>query len=115
MKMFKEKIAENILKIMNDRKMTQAAIAELMGTSPSQLSRELKGEIGISLVQIENLATALSMREIDIITYPDVYELKKKEGEGPVKAILQIELKEEKRDEVLNLVFGKKGVELLNK
>lgn len=115
MKMFEEKIAKNILKIMNDRKMTQVAMAELMGTSPSQFSRELRGEVGISLTQIENLATALSMREIDIITYPEIYDPRKKKDDEPVKAILQIELKNEKRDEVLDLVFGKKGLELLNK
>ena len=115
MKMFEEKIAKNILKIMNDRKMTQVAMAELMGTSPSQFSRELKGEVGISLTQIENLATALSMREIDIITYPDVYEMKTKREDDPIKAILQIELKEDKKDKVLDLILSKKNVELLMK
>lgn len=112
MEMLEKKVAENILKIMNDRKMTQAAIAEMMGTSPSQLSRELKGEVGVSLSQIENLATALGMQDIDIFTYPDKY-VKDERRDEKIDAVLQIKLKNSVKKKVLEFVFGEENIELL--
>lgn len=113
--MFSEKIVENIRKIMHDRSLTQASMAEFMGTSESQFSKILNGKVQLSLWQLENLATALSMREIDIITYPQVYIEKAGLEEEPVEAVLQIKLKKDKKDQVLKLVFGDNNIEILNK
>lgn len=113
--MLTEKILQNIRKIMNDRKLTQSAIAEMMETSESQFSKILKGQVQLSIKQLENLASGLSMSEIDIISYPArMVEAGASDGE-PVEAVLQIKLKKDKKDQVLRLVFGDNNIEILNK
>ena len=104
--MFSEDILTNIRKIMQDRNLTQAAAAEFMGTSESQFSKILNGNVRLSLLQLENFARNLSMREIDVITYPKVYVEKGRPDDEPVEAILQIRLKKDVREKVLKTVFG---------
>lgn len=113
--MLTETILKNIRNIMNDRGLTQAAMAENMGTSESQFSKILKGNVQISIKQLENLSRNLSMREIDIITYPERYVKIESANEDPVEAVLQIKLKKDKKDQVLKLVFGENNIEILNK
>ena len=50
---FEKRVVENILKIMKDRNLTQATTASYMGTSPSQLSKILKGGVGLDFDKIE--------------------------------------------------------------
>lgn len=113
--MFSEKIISNIRKIMRDRSLSQATMAEYAGTSESQFSKILNGKVQLSLWQLENLASKLSIREIDLITYPQVYVEKSVGEEEPVEAILQIKLKKDKKDQVLKTVFGDSNIEILNK
>lgn len=105
-KNFYESLLQNIVKIMRDRNLTQAAMAEFMGVSNSQFTKVRKGEVKMSFAQFSKLATNLSMSEIDIITYPDRYVKVQDDGCDPVKALLQIELKREVKDQVLKIVFG---------
>lgn len=112
---FTERIISNLRKIMNDSGLTQAALAEYADTTPSQFSKIMNGQVQLSLTQLSNIARGLSMNEIDLITYPDVY-IKKTEGASePVEAILQIKLNKTKKDQVLKLVFGENDIEILNK
>ena len=55
------------------------------------------------------------MREIDLITYPDIYVKSDEREEEPVEAVLQIKLSKDKKDQVLKLVFGENNIEILNK
>lgn len=112
---FTEHIINNLRKIMNEKGLTQAAIAEYADTTPSQFSKIMSGQVQLSLVQLSNIARGLSIREIDVLTYPDVY-IKKAEGASePVEAVLQIKLNKTKKDQVLKLVFGENDIEILNK
>jgi transcriptional regulator with XRE-family HTH domain len=113
--MFSEKIVDNIRKIMRERNLTQVTMAEYMGTSESQFSKILNGKVQLSLWQLENLASKLSLREIDLITYPEIFVKKEDFREEPVEAVLQIKLKKDKKDQVLKLVFGDNNIEILNK
>ncbi|MFK8301865.1 helix-turn-helix domain-containing protein [Capnocytophaga stomatis] len=111
-------VVDKIRKIMKHNEISQAKMAGLLGTSPSQFSKILTGDVQISVWQISNLATELNIREIDVFTYPDVYknEISKKEtDETDVKAILQIELKKEKKEQVMKLIFGDNNLEILSK
>ena len=99
-------LVNNLHKILRDKNLTQAILAEYMGTSPSQVNRILKGGLNVTLAQISNLAQNLSLREIDIFTYPE---------NEPVEAILQVRLKKDKKDQVLKLVFGENNLDILNK
>lgn len=108
-------ILNNLRKIIRDRDLTQAVIADYAGTSASQFSKILNGTVSLSLAQLSDIATHLSMREIDIITYPDVFIKEDEKEDGPVEAVLQIKLKKDKKDQVLKLVFGDNNIEILNK
>lgn len=114
--MLLEKIVGNIRKIMNDRNLTQYTIAQYIGTSESQCSKIMKGDVKLTIPQLENLARNLSISVIDIITYPDVYvkNLNKNTERDPVEAILQIKLNRDKKDQVLKLVFGENNIEIFN-
>lgn len=107
-------VIERIRKIINDKGLTQAAMAEYAGTTPSQFSKILNGEVQISLWQLSNIATSLNLDIIDIFTYPEKYISPEKPQEEII-ASLTIQLKKEKKDQVLKLVFGDNNLEILNK
>lgn len=113
-------ILENIRKIMNDRGLTQASIAEYANTTPSQMSRIFKGDVQLSLKQLSDIATSFQMTVVDVITYPNKYvdsnglSDEEKAMRKP-KVLLQLELEEEKKEQVLKIVFGENNLEILNK
>lgn len=107
-------VIEHIRKIINDKGLTQAAVAEYAGTTPSQFSKIMNGEVQISLWQVSNIATSLNMELIDVFTYPDKYVLANS-ADDEIKASLTIQLKKEKKDQVLRLIFGENDLEILNK
>lgn len=107
-------VIDKIRKIIADRGLTQIAAAELAGTSPSQFSKILSGEVQLSLWQLSNFATNINMDVIDIFTYPQKYTLNGK-GSEDIEAILQIRLKKDRKEQVLKLVFGDNNLEILNK
>lgn len=112
---FSEKLLANIRKIQRDRNLTQSALADAIGVTPSQMSKMLRGNVSFSLEQVSCLAHYLSMDEIDLFTYPDKYVKLSSGDPEPVEAILQIKLKKDKKDQVLKLVFGENNIEILNK
>lgn len=112
---FYTKILDNVRKIQRERNLTQAAIADYIETSPSQMSKILKGDVKMTIEQISKFASAMSMREIDVITYPDRYVPASAPEAEPLEATLQIKLKKDKKDQVLKLVFGENNLEILNK
>lgn len=125
-KTFSEIVVSNIIKLMRDKDLKQATLAERMNTTQSQISKKLSGELRISLNDLANIASALSemAREegkasisiVDIITYPDRY-VKAEQSEQsnePIEAVLQIRLQKSKKDQVLRLIFGDNDIELLN-
>ncbi|MDY3852428.1 MAG: XRE family transcriptional regulator, partial [Prevotella sp.] len=69
----------------------------------------------LKLEDVSKLATSFSMREIDLITYPDVYLSQKETMQNEPEVVLQIKLKKDKRDQVLRLIFGNKDIEVLSK
>ena len=112
---FYSRILQSIKKLMNDRDLSQAKMADYVETSPSQFSKILSGTVKLSIQQISNLATNLQMSELDIMTYPDKFVRVGAEGADPIEAVLQIKLKKDKKDQVLNLIFGEHNLEILDK
>lgn len=120
MKTSNQGILANIIKIRNDKGITQASIAEAIEVDYSTYSKTESGQVKLTLERLANIASCFDMDIIDIITYPDKYvninqlsSEEKKQHES--KVILQIELKEDKREQVLKLVFGENNLEILNK
>ena len=114
-KTFTDRIVGNLHKILRDNDIAQARMAEYAGTTPSQFSKILSGQVKLTLEQISRIATSLSMSEIDIITYPDKYVKQSEKQSEPVEAVLQIKLQKEKKDQVLKFVFGENNLEILNR
>lgn len=109
-------IAQQLRKILKDKGIKQATMAEYADVSESQFSRVLSGTVQLSLRQLAMIASNLNMREIDIYTYPDRY-VKVESGEKqdePIEAVLQIKLQKSKKEQVLRLIFGDNDIELLN-
>lgn len=111
-------VVENLRKIMRDKKLTQATMAQYAQTTPSQFSKILNGSVQISIWQLSNIATSLSVNIIDIFTYPKIFidlDSIRLDSRQEVKATLTIELGQEKKDQVFRFIFGDNDVKILNK
>ena len=110
-----EKIIQNLVKIKNEKNFTQKAIGQMGGIDESQFSRVLNGSVGLSMDQLEDIASGLGMNLIDIITYPEVYVPRTSISDDDVEAVLMVRLKDRKKKEILKSVFGDENIEILNK
>ena len=110
----KEKILENISKIRVNKKITQKSIAEFLEIEQGSYSLLGRGERDLTIDRLLQIAIFFKMDVVDIITYPNKGSYNK-ENEEDIKAILQIELKKDKKDQVMKLIFGDNNLEILNK
>lgn len=101
---YSDLIKSNIRKIMNDKGLTQSAIAATLGATESQVSKILNGSAKLTIDHLSDFASCLSVSEIDILAYPKTY-IEKNIDDDPVKAILQIELQARKKEQVMKLLF----------
>ncbi|NDV96026.1 XRE family transcriptional regulator [Dysgonomonas sp. 521] len=112
-------ILENIEAIRKEKGLTQVAIGSILGVSQSGYSNYITRNRDIYYDKLSQIADALNVRVIDIITYPKKYIDPDTIIENALsieeKVTLQIELKKEKREQVLKLVFGENNLEILNK
>lgn len=111
---FQKDVVENIRKIMHIRDMKQAALAQDADISEKALSKILSGQQHLTTDYLSKIATGLRMREIDLITWPEVL-VPKESDSGPAEVLLQLRLTREKKDQVMRLVFGEHDIEILNK
>lgn len=110
-----ETISQNVRKILNERGLLQSYISYHSDLTQGKVSKILNLEQKMTISDLSIFASVLSLSEIDLITYPEVYTLKNNQDQEPVEAILQIKLKKDKKDQVLKLVFGENDIEILNK
>lgn len=110
----KEKILENISKIRVNKKITQKSIAEFLEIEQGSYSLLERGERELTIDRLLQIAIFFKMDIVDIITYPNKGSYNK-ENEEDIKAILQIELKKDKKDKVMRIIFGDNNLEILNK
>lgn len=109
----KEKILENISKIRVNKKITQKSIAGFLEIEQGSYSLLERGERDLTIDRLLQIAIFFKMDVVDIITYPNKGSYNK-ENEEDIKAILQIELKKDKKDQVMKLIFGDNSLEILN-
>lgn len=109
----KDKILENISKIRVNKKITQKSIAEFLEIEQGSYSLLERGERDLTIDRLLQIAIFFKMDVVDIITYPNKGSYNK-ENEEDIKAILQIELKKDKKDQVMKLIFGDNSLEILN-
>lgn len=113
-----ESILERITKIRESQQVSKRALAAKIGLSESAYGRVESGETAMTYKQLANIASSLNMSVIDVITYPEKYVRQSDDARNtnePIEAILQIRLMKDKRDQVLNLIFGDNNLELLMK
>jgi len=113
-------VVENLNKIMVNRKMSKVNFANLIDIPEAKWNKISNGQQNLDLHDLSKIAINLKMREIDIFTYPEIYERKSKDADKNSAIIedevsLLIKLKKDKKDQLLKLVFGENCLEILNK
>lgn len=109
------KTVGNIQKIINEKQWSQYRLYQETGISDRTISKIFSGQQRLRLEHISIIARALHLREIDLLTYPDIYVKADSAEASPAEVLLQLKLTQEKKDQVLKLVFGENNIEILNK
>ena len=109
---FSGKVLTNIIKICNEKKMTQIDVASVLDIDMSTYSKIESGKIALSVDRLAQIASFFEMEVVDVlfcthkhIRY-DTLTTNKKNDLHP-KVTVQIELSEEKREKVLEMIFEK--------
>lgn len=109
------KVTQNVRRAMSAAGFYQSRLAIEADIPEAALSKMLNGDQHLTLEALSKIARALSLREIDLLTWPDRYDLTGDMESGPTEVLLQMRLTKEKKDQVLKLVFGENNIEILNK
>lgn len=108
----KKKILKQVRIIRENNNLSQELIAEKMNITQSKYARFERGETKTDLDTLVDFCNAIGVSLKEFIIYPD--KLDKNDNEEPIKAILHIELKSDKKEQILKLVFGDNNLEILN-
>ena len=108
-------VPKNIVAIRKEKGLNQSVIAEAMNADNAVVSNIEKGKRELKVSELEIIAKALGVDVLYLLTYPEVYEKKQESKEEAVEAILQIKLQADKKDKILELIFGDSNLEILNK
>jgi transcriptional regulator with XRE-family HTH domain len=115
MNVTEEKVIRNIIQIRISKNLTQKQMADKLKTSEATYSRIESGITALSYAHLTNIASVVGMSVIDIISYPDTYTIKDSNNSDSIEAVLQLKLKDKKKEQVLRIVFGESNLEILNK
>ena len=111
------KVIENLRAIRENKGISQEEVAKLIYKTQSSYARIERGVTKIDLETLDLFASAMQMSMVDVITYPEkfinVRDLPAYQ-ESKTKAILQIELSEEKKKEVIKSLFGEDNIKLFD-
>jgi transcriptional regulator with XRE-family HTH domain len=113
-----ENIVANIVKIRKERDIKQASLASAIEIDPGTYSKIESGKIALTIDRLAEIASYFKMDLIEVIYWPHKYvryeSLSKNERNSiQPKVTVQIELNEEKKKKVLEMVFEGKELELL--
>ena len=109
-------IIETLKKIREIKGYSQIELADKMKRTQSAYARIELGKTKIDFETLEVFANAVQMSVVDVITYPEKWApIEGREEREETKVTLHIELKREKKDQVLKLAFGENILEILNK
>ena len=117
-KSISSKIAVNIVKIRRDRNIKQIAVATAIGIDPGTYSKIENGKIELTVDRLAEIASFFKMDLIDVIHWPQKYVRLDSLPPGERNSIqpkitIQIELDEEKKDRVLEMLFDGKDFKML--
>lgn len=112
MKSQRVRILNSVKALREARGLSQETMADLMKMSQSAYARFESGRSKTDLEILEVFCHYAKLSLIELFYYPDEVPTN---DNSEVKAQLTIELKADKRDQVLKLVFGDNNLEILNK
>ena len=119
-KIFSDKALANIMKIRNDRRITQLDIAAALGIDMSTYSKIESGKIALSVDRLAKIASFFDLEVVDVLYWPhkyvkyDLLSASEKNNLQP-RVTVQIELIEEKKEKVLEMIFESKDLEVLRR
>ena len=105
-------VVQNLIKIMNDKKLNKVSFANLIGFPEAKWNKIANGKQRLSVNELSIIAEKLQVQEIDIFTYPKKFRETDSRNED-IDAQLTIKLKENLKQKVLEMIFGNKNMELL--
>lgn len=105
-------ILRNIDAIRRNKGYSQEYLASQIGIKQAGLSLIMSGERELEYNTLLQIANALQESVIDIIAYPEKYVLSR-DNNISTETVLQIKLDNDKKEQVLKIVFGNEGAELL--
>lgn len=109
-------INQILKQIREVRELSQKQVAQKLNKTQSAYARIEIGDTKLDVETLELFAKTMGMSVVDIITYPEKWgPIVNKEEKEETKVTLQIELKREKKDQVLKLAFGENILEILNR
>ena len=106
---------ENIRLIRVEKGIPQKKIADALNVDISVISNIETGKRELKVSELEIIAKSLEVSVIDLFTYPEKYVSINNINNDDISATLTIQLRKEKKDQVLRLVFGDNNLEILNK
>lgn len=113
----KEKILENIRILRQKANYSQEQMAEKMNVTQPKYARFERGATKTDLDMLLLFCNVLKISIVELFTYPkryvDMDDIPSLHREDTV--LLSIEIKKEKKDQIMKLVFGDNSLEILNK
>ena len=113
----KSKILENVRIFREKANLSQDMVADRMNITQSKYARFERGATKTDLDILLSFCSVVNKSLIEIITYPDTYinvsniaALKEED-----RVSLTIELKKDKKEQVLKLIFGDNNLEIFNR
>lgn len=106
-------ITSKIIKILNQKGLSQASLCEVLEIDDSNVNKLLRNCSQLSYNSLAKIAQFFGMSVVELIAWPDRYVKAGSPEDEPIDAVLQIRLKDDKKDQVLKLVFGDNNIELL--
>lgn len=100
-------ILKNILEIRNKKRFNQTYMGECLGIDKGTYSRIENGGIALSYAKLAEIAKALEVPLIDIITYPKQF-VDKDSANIPERISITFEVSSDKREHLLKMVTGEK-------
>lgn len=105
-------ILENIDAIRRNKGYSQEYIAAQIGMKQAGFSLIMSGERALKYNTLLQIANVMQVSVVDVITFPEKYVPSKGSGMA-TEAILQIKLDSDKKDQILDIVFGEQIAGLL--
>lgn len=105
-------ILRNIDAIRRNKGYSQEYLASQIGIKQAGFSLIMSGERELKYNTLLQIANALQESVIDIIAYPEKYILSR-DNNISAETVLQIKLDNDKKEQVLKIVFGDQATELL--